>query len=98
MTGELGSSSVGDGFPESQPAARHRFCSFARSRLTSHARRFFKSQPEDSIMTKPKTTNTDTTRRHLLTIAAGGAVAAAIPADARAYPGPADPIFAAVEK
>jgi hypothetical protein len=37
----------------------------------------------------------DTTRRHLLTIAAGGAVAAAIPADdARAY---ADPIFAAIE-
>jgi hypothetical protein len=35
----------------------------------------------------------DTTRRHLLT-----AVAAAIPADARAYPGhAADPIFAAIE-
>jgi hypothetical protein len=39
----------------------------------------------------------DTTRRHLLTIAAGGAVAAAIPA--RAYPGhAADPIFAAIER
>jgi hypothetical protein len=54
-------------------------------------------------MTKKRTpanTNTpiDTTRRHLLTIAAGGAVAAAIPADARAYPGhAADPIFAAIE-
>jgi hypothetical protein len=48
-------------------------------------------------MTKPKPTNT-TTRRHLLTIAAGGAVAAAIPADIRAYPGhAADPIFAAIE-
>jgi hypothetical protein len=36
----------------------------------------------------------DTTRRHLLT-----AVAAAIPADARAYPGhAADPIFATIEK
>jgi hypothetical protein len=51
-----------------------------------------------SIMTKSKPTNT-TTRRHLLTIAAGGAVAAAIPADSRAYPGhAADPIFAAIEK
>jgi hypothetical protein len=40
----------------------------------------------------------DTTRRHLLTIAAGGAVAAAIPADARAYPGHADPIFAAIDR
>jgi hypothetical protein len=40
----------------------------------------------------------DTTRRHLLTIAAGGAVAAAISADARAYPGhAADPIFAAID-
>jgi hypothetical protein len=40
----------------------------------------------------------DTTRRQLLTIAAG-AVAAAIPADARAYPGhAADPIYAAIEK
>jgi hypothetical protein len=40
----------------------------------------------------------DPTRRHLLTIVAGGAVAAAIPADARAYPGQAaDPIFAAIE-
>src|ERR1700682_770417 len=48
-------------------------------------------------MTKQKPTNT-TTRRHLLTIAAGGAVAAAIPADARAYPGhAADPIYAAIE-
>jgi hypothetical protein len=48
-------------------------------------------------MTKPKPTNT-TTRRHLLTIAAAGAVAAAgIPAaDARVYPGH-DPIFAAIE-
>jgi hypothetical protein len=36
----------------------------------------------------------DTTRRHLLTIAAGSAVAAAIPA--RAYPGH-DPIFAAID-
>jgi hypothetical protein len=44
-------------------------------------------------------TNTDTTRRHLLTIAAGGAVAAAIPADARACPGhAADPIFAAIDR
>jgi hypothetical protein len=41
----------------------------------------------------------DPTRRHLLTIAAVGAVAAAIPADARAYPGhSADPIYAAIEK
>jgi hypothetical protein len=47
-------------------------------------------------MTKP--TNTpDTTRRHLLTIAAGGAVAAVIP-DARAYPGHADPIYAAIDR
>ncbi|SIO65361.1 hypothetical protein SAMN05443247_10548 [Bradyrhizobium erythrophlei] len=47
-------------------------------------------------MTKPKKI-IDTTRRHLLTIAAGGAVAAAIP-DARAYPGhAADPIYAAIE-
>jgi hypothetical protein len=38
----------------------------------------------------------DTTRRHLLTIAAGGAVAAAIPAGARAGHA-ADPIFAAIE-
>jgi hypothetical protein len=37
----------------------------------------------------------DTTRRQLLTIVAGGAVAAAIPA-ARAYPEP-DPIYAAIE-
>ncbi|HXB80460.1 MAG TPA: hypothetical protein VNX23_24150 [Bradyrhizobium sp.] len=42
-------------------------------------------------------TNT-TTRRHLFTVAAGGAVAAAIPADARASPGHVtDPIFAAIE-
>jgi hypothetical protein len=47
-------------------------------------------------MTKPTNTPIDTTRRHLLTIAAGGAVAAAIPADARAYPGP-DPIYAAID-
>jgi hypothetical protein len=48
-------------------------------------------------MTKPKKI-IDTTRRHLLTIAAGGAVAAAIP-DARAYSGhAADPIYAAIEK
>jgi hypothetical protein len=46
-------------------------------------------------MTKHKPTNTPTTRRHLLTIAAGGAVAAAIPADASAYA--ADPIFAAID-
>jgi hypothetical protein len=40
----------------------------------------------------------DPTRRRMLTIAAGGAVAAAIPADARVYPGhAADPIFAAIE-
>jgi hypothetical protein len=49
-------------------------------------------------MTKPTNTPIDTTRRHLLTMVAGGAVAAAIPADARAYPGhAADPIFAAIE-
>jgi len=49
-------------------------------------------------MTKPTNTPIDTTRRHLLTIAAGGAVAAAIPADGRAYPGhAADPIYAAIE-
>jgi hypothetical protein len=54
-------------------------------------------------MAKPKrtpantNTPTDTTRRRLLAVAAGGAVAAAIPA--RAYPGhAADPIFAAIEK
>jgi len=47
-------------------------------------------------MTKPTNTPIDPTRRHLLTIAAGGAVAAAIPADARAYPGP-DPIYAAID-
>jgi hypothetical protein len=34
-----------------------------------------------------KQKRTDTTRRHLLTIAAGGAVAATIPAGARAYSG-----------
>jgi hypothetical protein len=46
-----------------------------------------------------KQKRTDTTRRHLLTIAAGGAVAATIPAGARAYSGhAADPIFAAIEK
>jgi hypothetical protein len=49
-------------------------------------------------MTKHTNTPIDTTRRHLLTIAAGGAVAAAIPAEARAYPGhAADPIYAAIE-
>jgi hypothetical protein len=41
----------------------------------------------------------DTTRRSLLAIAAGGAVAAAIPANARAFPEhAADPIFAAIER
>ena len=41
----------------------------------------------------------DPTRRRFLTSAAGGAVAAAIPADARAYPGhAADPIYAAIER
>jgi hypothetical protein len=41
----------------------------------------------------------DPTRRHVLTIVASGAVAAAIPADARAYPGhAADPIYETIEK
>src|SRR5258708_33056223 len=48
-------------------------------------------------MTKPTNTPIDTTRRHLLAIAVGGAVAAAIPADAGAYPGhAADQIYAAI--
>jgi hypothetical protein len=46
-------------------------------------------------MTKPTNTPIDTTRRNLLTLAAGGAVAAAIPADARAGHA-ADPIFASI--
>jgi hypothetical protein len=46
-----------------------------------------------------KADHSDTTRRRFLTSAAGGAVAATIPADARAYPGhAADPIYAAIEK
>src|SRR5258708_1632550 len=41
----------------------------------------------------------DPTRRHFLTVAAGGAVAAAIPSNARANPGhAADPIYAAIER
>jgi hypothetical protein len=48
-------------------------------------------------MTKPTNTPIDTTRRHLLTIAAGGAVAAAIPADALTAAPAIDPIYAAIE-
>jgi hypothetical protein len=40
----------------------------------------------------------DPTRRHLLTIAAGGAVAAAMPVAALAAPAAVDPIYAAIEK
>jgi hypothetical protein len=40
----------------------------------------------------------DPTRRHLLTIAAGGAVAAAIPAAALADASAIDPIFAAIDE
>jgi hypothetical protein len=51
---------------------------------------------ESQIMTKSKSTNT-TTRRHLLSIAAGGAVAAAIPT-ATLTAAAIDPIYAAIEK
>jgi hypothetical protein len=47
--------------------------------------------------TPPTNTPIDTTRRHLLTIAAGGAVAAAIPTVALAAAPVADPIYAAIE-
>jgi hypothetical protein len=47
--------------------------------------------------TPPTNTPIDTTRRHFLSVAAGGAVAAAIPTYARANPGhAADPAFALI--
>jgi hypothetical protein len=48
--------------------------------------------------TPPTNTPIDTTRRHLLTIAAGGAVAAAIPTAVLAAAPAVDPIYAAIER
>jgi hypothetical protein len=48
----------------------------------------------DSVHSTPRTnTPTDTTRRRLITIAAGGAVAAAIPTAVLAAPPAVDPVF-----
>lgn len=55
----------------------------------------------DSVLSTPPTNTsalpTDTTRRHLLVIAAGGAVAAAIPAVALAGAPAVDPVFELIE-
>jgi hypothetical protein len=53
----------------------------------------------DSVHSTPPTnTPIDTTRRHLLTIAAGGAVATAIPTAVLASSPAVDPIYAAIER
>jgi hypothetical protein len=57
----------------------------------------------DRVLSTPPTntskiTSVDPTRRHLLTIAAGGAVAAAIPTGALTAVPAVDPIYAAIER
>jgi hypothetical protein len=54
-------------------------------------------QADSVYITPPTNTPVDTTRRHLLTIAAGGAIAAAIPTTALTSAPAADPIYAAIE-
>jgi hypothetical protein len=54
------------------------------------------TQADSVHSTPPTNTPMDTTRRHLLTVAAGAAVAAAIPAAAMAAAPAPDPIFAAI--
>jgi hypothetical protein len=48
--------------------------------------------------TPPTNTPIETTRRHLLTVAAGGAVAAAIPSATLTAAAAVDPIYAAIER
>jgi hypothetical protein len=55
------------------------------------------TQADRVLSTPPTNTPTDPTRRHLLTIAAGGAVAAAIPTATLAAAPAVDPIFAAID-
>jgi hypothetical protein len=54
------------------------------------------AQADSVLSTPPTNTPVDTTRRHLLTIAAAGAVAAAIPTAVLAATPTVDPIFAAI--